>query len=603
MGAIILGNSPLLEDIGSISPITIPVDTLPLQGIIVLTNPLPIRTSTSGTGGDSFWIRNDAGYLRPDTISDRVAIRSSSFIGNEALRVNGEIAATRYNLNATSYIGISGTEIVFNDPINGTLLLSDLLSGSVAAEDVSVVDTADYYATDNVEDVLQEIGALINSGVLHTHDNKALLDTYDQTNSDITDAIAAIHNAVTIGTANGLSLSTQELSLALASGSTIGALSDTDWNTFNSKLSATDLLTAIKDLTLSEISLIYGTSSTTAAILDKGTADQYLKMNATADGLEWVDLSTGDTIFEVPAGFTEIPNEIGDINNTNYPIVTDLNALSLLEILQGMLFPVPTAPDFVNPTVTTSVAFGTISPSGAVNGSYIEKGSSSTVTITPTLVSATGPGGIGPYGIADGSPSYTRDASPFTNGSSITYTGSSTSFVTTYPYKPNGFGETPPPDIEYIVLANGTTVYANDYNGANSGDATRTNTYTIVDPIYYGAFTVGTTDYPTEPTDAEIIAGATKLVSTEPTSVSISITTYTGAVDTKKFIVVAYPDSYGTLSKIEYVQGSYANVIGSFTNTTYTHTRQDTTTVTYRIYYALNSYTDVSGPLTYIAYF
>lgn len=43
------------------------------------------------------------------------------------------------------------------------------------------------------------------------------------------------HNPVTIGTANGLSLSTQQLSLATSSGSTTGALTSTDWNTFNNK--------------------------------------------------------------------------------------------------------------------------------------------------------------------------------------------------------------------------------------------------------------------------------------------------------------------------------------------------------------------------------
>lgn len=43
------------------------------------------------------------------------------------------------------------------------------------------------------------------------------------------------HNAVTLGTANGLSLSAQELSLGLASTTTNGALSSTDWNTFNGK--------------------------------------------------------------------------------------------------------------------------------------------------------------------------------------------------------------------------------------------------------------------------------------------------------------------------------------------------------------------------------
>jgi len=46
------------------------------------------------------------------------------------------------------------------------------------------------------------------------------------------------HDAVTIGTANGLSLSGQALSLALSSGSTTGALSSTDWTTFNNKQNA-----------------------------------------------------------------------------------------------------------------------------------------------------------------------------------------------------------------------------------------------------------------------------------------------------------------------------------------------------------------------------
>jgi hypothetical protein len=49
------------------------------------------------------------------------------------------------------------------------------------------------------------------------------------------DILSTLHNPVTLGTANGLSLSTQQLSLGLASTSTTGALSNTDWNTFNNK--------------------------------------------------------------------------------------------------------------------------------------------------------------------------------------------------------------------------------------------------------------------------------------------------------------------------------------------------------------------------------
>jgi hypothetical protein len=50
---------------------------------------------------------------------------------------------------------------------------------------------------------------------------------------------ASSHDAATIGTANGLSLAGQALSLALSSTGTTGALSATDWNTFNNKVSST----------------------------------------------------------------------------------------------------------------------------------------------------------------------------------------------------------------------------------------------------------------------------------------------------------------------------------------------------------------------------
>lgn len=53
------------------------------------------------------------------------------------------------------------------------------------------------------------------------------------------------HNPVTLGTSNGLSLSTQVLSLQAASTTLTGALTSTDWNTFNSKQAAGNYLTAL----------------------------------------------------------------------------------------------------------------------------------------------------------------------------------------------------------------------------------------------------------------------------------------------------------------------------------------------------------------------
>lgn len=50
---------------------------------------------------------------------------------------------------------------------------------------------------------------------------------------------------VTLGTANGLSLSSQVLSLGLSGTSATGALSSTDWNTFNGKQAAGNYITAL----------------------------------------------------------------------------------------------------------------------------------------------------------------------------------------------------------------------------------------------------------------------------------------------------------------------------------------------------------------------
>ena len=49
------------------------------------------------------------------------------------------------------------------------------------------------------------------------------------------------HAPVTLGSANGLTLSGQQLSLGIASSTTIGSLSSADWNLFNSKINLTSL--------------------------------------------------------------------------------------------------------------------------------------------------------------------------------------------------------------------------------------------------------------------------------------------------------------------------------------------------------------------------
>jgi hypothetical protein len=79
---------------------------------------------------------------------------------------------------------------------------------------------------------------LANSLGIFVHANTADR-TYTFPNASGTVALLTdIHAPVTLGTANGLSLSTQTLSLGLASSGVTGALSGTDWDTFNGKQAA-----------------------------------------------------------------------------------------------------------------------------------------------------------------------------------------------------------------------------------------------------------------------------------------------------------------------------------------------------------------------------
>ena len=122
---------------------------------------------------------------------------------------------------------------------------------------------------------------------------------------------------VTIGTANGLSLSLQALSLTLSSTSTTGALSSTDWNTFNNKLSSSlttgnifvgvggvATSTAVSgDITNSVGVFTIGAKKVQASKLDSGAAANGTV--ATADG------SGGVSYLAVPSGAPTIVGSTG----------------------------------------------------------------------------------------------------------------------------------------------------------------------------------------------------------------------------------------------------------------------------------------------------
>lgn len=105
---------------------------------------------------------------------------------------------------------------------------------------------------------------------------------------------AQLHNAVTIGTANGLSLSTQVLSLGLASASANGALSSTDWTTFNNKqtaLSGTGFV-KIAGTTISYDNSVYQLASTAITTSNIGSQSvNYATTAGTANSVAWGNVS------------------------------------------------------------------------------------------------------------------------------------------------------------------------------------------------------------------------------------------------------------------------------------------------------------------------
>ena len=89
---------------------------------------------------------------------------------------------------------------------------------------------------------------------------------------------------VSIGTANGLSLAGQVISLAQSSGSTTGSLNSTDWTTFNAKEPAITVLPESKggtnQSTYTTGDLLYASAANTLSKLPIGSANKVLTVIA-----------------------------------------------------------------------------------------------------------------------------------------------------------------------------------------------------------------------------------------------------------------------------------------------------------------------------------
>jgi hypothetical protein len=102
MEAIILG-SPYDVAQGSVTPIIVPAYTAD-QAVIVLSDVYSPYLLPSGSSSDSFWFRNNLGYVYPLTITDKVIVGGTSIIGSEQFRVVGKVLVDSIQLGNSTTI-------------------------------------------------------------------------------------------------------------------------------------------------------------------------------------------------------------------------------------------------------------------------------------------------------------------------------------------------------------------------------------------------------------------------------------------------------------------------------------------------------------------
>lgn len=271
-------------------------------------------------------------------------------------------------------------------------------------------------------------------------------DTEVSNNTDVVANTAAKHAALTIGTANGLSLATQALSLALSSTSTTGALSDTDWDTFNDKAPIASptftgtVTTPIIKITTGAASGYYLQSDATGvaswaaiAVAYKGTWDASSNTPTLADGVgtagDWYRCVVAGT---VDFGAGNITFAIGDdayysgtvwqmVPGAGYTLQTaSATVLGGIKIGFGLLMTsdvcsVNNIPNLTGPITSSGLATSIASQTGTGTKFVVD---TSPTIVTPTIASFVN----STHDHADAAGGGVLSTSDITEGTSLYYT-------------------------------------------------------------------------------------------------------------------------------------------------------------------------------------
>lgn len=224
-GQLLIGNTGNLPSVATLTGTSNQITVTTGSGSLTLSLPQNIHTAASPTFAN---LNLSPSGVLDTTTAGTLAIGTGNAniinIGNSGATVN--IQGTTFYQNVTN-LQVADKLITVNKGGSAG-------SGSNAGLEIEENGTITAYIDTTAARTGWELKAPASAGIVTITPGSSGF-TLDQ----------GSHNPVTIGTANGLSLSTQQLSLALASTSTTGALSSTDWNTFNNKQAAGNYITAL----------------------------------------------------------------------------------------------------------------------------------------------------------------------------------------------------------------------------------------------------------------------------------------------------------------------------------------------------------------------
>jgi len=216
---------------------------------------------------------------------------------------------------------------------NGITLTDDTLTVTAAG---GLLQTTGGLTTTGILEDLNTLGAAATDGqfIVATGAGTFAYESGATARASLGVDVAGTDNStdVTIGTANGLSLSTQELSLGLASAGVTGALSGTDWSTFNNKQAT---ISVGDGVTLTGTTLTVtaggGLLQTTGGLTTTGILEDLNTLGAAATDGQFI-VATGAGTFAYESGATartSLGVDVAGTDNSTDVTVSDTSTIDL----------------------------------------------------------------------------------------------------------------------------------------------------------------------------------------------------------------------------------------------------------------------------------